>query len=165
MMKSMTLALRLLVLTLAMLAATLTAGLRAASADGGAGNADCGACRAATQSLALDPASYKLWPSGARTLLNVAWSTAGSSASFNLVNSGQVATPALNVTVVVDNHDPLSQTSNGATTYTYAVAALAPQTSAAVTVPLDYRQCDVFVTVDLGIGSPDVFRTGNPAAC
>ena len=164
MMKPAITAFRHVVLTFAILAAALTVGLRAASADGGS-SADCGACRAAANSLAINPASFRLWPSGARTLVSVAWSQTGSSASFDLVNMGQAATPALNVSVVVDNHDPLTQTSNGTTTYTYAVSALAPQASAVVTVPLDFRQCDVFLTVDLGNGAPATFRTGNPAAC
>ncbi|HTE84560.1 MAG TPA: hypothetical protein VK821_07490 [Dehalococcoidia bacterium] len=134
-------------------------------ADGVSNGADCASCRAAAQSLTVDQSSYKLWPSGARTLLDVVWSPQNSKASFSLVNNGPTATEMLNVNVLVNNHDPLSQTSVNSTAYTFAVPALAPQTAATVTVPLDYAQCDVFLTVDLGTAAPTILRTGNPAAC
>lgn len=128
-------------------------------------SADCGTCRVAAQSLGVDASSYKVWPSGSKTLVDVVWLPNDSRASFSLINTGIAASPATNVTVVVDNHDPLTQTSINATSYTYGVPALAPETTATVTVPLDYAQCDVFLTLDLGNGAPTVFRTGNPAAC
>jgi hypothetical protein len=130
-----------------------------------ADNATCVACQASIQYLAVDTASFKLWPSGSKTLLDVVWTPSNSQASFNLLNSGVATTPQTTIIVLVDYHDPLTQTSIGGTSYTYSVPALNPQTTSTVTIPLDYAQCDVFVTVDLGSGVPSVFRTGNPAAC
>jgi hypothetical protein len=131
----------------------------------GMNNADCGNCHAAVQSLNVDASSYKLWPSGSKTLLDDFWLPGASTASFSLVNGGTAAIPATNVTIVVENHDPLTQVPVNAMSYTYGVPGLAPQTTATITVPLDYNQCDIFLTLDVGNGVPTVFRTGNPAAC
>jgi hypothetical protein len=149
--------------------AVLLFGVLVVLASGGgaalADNSNCAACQANAQSLSVDTSSFKLWPSGSKTLLDVVWTASDSRASFNLLNSGTAATPQTAINVLVDYHDPLTQTSTGGMSYTFSVPQLNPQTTSAVTVPLDYSQCDVFITVDLGNGTPMVFRTGNPAAC
>ena len=82
-----------------------------------------------------------------------------------LVNSGSAATLPTSVDVRVDYHDPLSQTSVSSSTRSYSVPSLAPKESNALVIPLDFAQCDVFLTVDFGNGASSIFRTGNPAAC
>jgi hypothetical protein len=151
----------IIALPLLLLFLPLFATAGAASAD----NTSCSGCQASGLALGVDTASYKLWPTGSKTLLDVVWTPTDSRASFNLLNSGTVATPATAITVLVDNHDPLTQQSVDAMSYTFSVPSLAPQTTSTVTIPLDYVQCDVFVTIDLGNGVPLVLRTGNPAAC
>jgi hypothetical protein len=130
-----------------------------ATADG------LGCCVSAGQALTVEESSYKLWPSGAKTVVDVVWLPTDSRASFEIINSGGATTQPATATVTVDYHDPLTQIPMTSTTYSVAVPALGPQTTTTVTVPLDYAQCDVFITIDLGAGNPTVLRTGNPAAC
>jgi hypothetical protein len=129
------------------------------------GTKNCISCSAFAQTVSVDPASYKTWPSGSRTLVDVTWSQDGSKARLSLVNQSSAPTEPFSIKVQVDYHDPLSQSSVSTVNDTYAIPALARQASTTISVPLDYGQCDVFLTLDLGDGLPSVFRTGNPAAC
>jgi uncharacterized membrane protein len=113
----------------------------------------------------VDPTSYKLWPSGSRTFLNVVWGSAAGQASFEVRNSGTAPSSPFTARVDVSNHNPLTQTPVDDMTLSYAIPSLDPGATTEVTVPLDPTQCDIFVSVDLGTGSPIVLRTGNPATC
>lgn len=115
--------------------------------------------------LVIDPDSYKVWPSGSRTLTYVEWSAADSSAQLNLTNAGKAPLPRFVVNVRVDYHDPISQQVASSQSYDFVIEQLAPAASAAIQIPLDYAQCDVYLSLDLGGDSLTVFRTGNPAAC
>lgn len=117
------------------------------------------------QGLAVDPASFKLWPDGARTILNATWSPSGSSAPFNVRNYGTTPTTETRVTVTVEDHDPAGEALLGSTRYSLTVPSLDPGETATINVPVDYTQCNVYISVDLGSGSPTVLRTGDPAAC
>jgi hypothetical protein len=125
----------------------------------------CGSCQSAPAAIIVDPVSYKLWPSGARTFANVQWGTYAGSASFSLLNSGSAPTSPFTATVQVNDYDPLSQIPMDGISYSYSIPALTPGQTATVTVPLNPAQCDIFVTVNAGAGPPTVLRTGNPAAC
>lgn len=126
---------------------------------------DCAGCDAVSGSIGVDPASYKLWPDGNKTFLNVQWSSAGGVASFEVRNFGGDPSPALTASVEVSDHDPISELPKDHLVRMYQIPPLAPEASTTVTVPLDPTQCDVWVTVDLGSGSPTVLRAGNPATC
>ena len=126
---------------------------------------DCTGCNAVSGSPGVDPASYKLWPDGNKTFLNVHWSSTGGVASFDVRNFGAEPTPALTASVDVSDHDPISELPRDHTGHIYQIPPLAPGELMTVTVPLDPTQCDIWVTVDFGFGSPTVLRTGNPATC
>jgi hypothetical protein len=133
----------------------------AAGTDSGA----CLSCGASSIAPAVDPSTYKTWPSGARTLLDVKWAPSASTAQIALTNQNSGPTQAFALNVLVDYHDPLTQTSQSTVQHAYLVPALDPQSSTTISVPLDFAQCDVFITLDFGSGLTLVFRTGNPAAC
>lgn len=125
----------------------------------------CASCNASAPAVMVDPASYKLWPSGSRTFVNAQWTPNGGEASFDVRNFSDAPTPALTATVEVSDHDPASQVPLDHTVHTYPIPALAPGASSTVHVPLDPTQCDIWVSVALGLGDPTIMRTGNPATC
>jgi hypothetical protein len=154
-----------LISAIAALTAAATAGSGSRALAGPSMTGNCAKCAAAIPSVFVDPASYKLWPSGARTFLNVRWTPTSGEASFDLRNAGADSSPAFAVSVTVSNHDPILQTPINELDYSYPVTSLAPGAATTITVPLDPSQCDIFVSIDLGSGAATVLRTGNPAAC
>lgn len=121
------------------------------------------ACPSTPAAVVIVPASYKLWPSGAKTFLQTHWSPNASSGLVTLTNSGTSTSSSFGLTVAVENHDPATESLQSSTAYTYALPALAPDQDVSLSVPLDYSQCDIYVIFDLA--APATLRTGNPAAC
>jgi len=122
-------------------------------------------CGALPAGVVVDPASYKLWPSGARTLIDDTWSPNDSVGVIALLNTSASASPAFTLSVRVENHDPIGEAILSGTSLTYDVPALDPGQNLSLGVPLDYTQCDIYLVVAAGSAAPTVLRTGDPAAC
>lgn len=141
----------------------------AAAAPGGARADDVDSCAVACSTLpagvTVDPASYKLWAGGARSLLDTTWSPESSVGVLALLNSGASQSPTFMLSIRVENHDPISEAVISAASFSYAVPALDPGQSLRLGVPLDYTQCNIYLIVAPDSVSPTVLRTGDPAAC
>jgi hypothetical protein len=152
------------------IAIALLPALAVAALAGGSARADQSAvcssgCDSLPAGVSVDPASYKLWPSGARTLLDTTWAPASSVGVFALLNSGATPSPPFTLGISVEDHNPAGEALLGSTSLNYAVPALDPGQSVKLGVPLDYSQCDIYIVVAPGSVHPTVLRAGDPAAC
>src|SRR5580700_6726100 len=69
----------------------------------------CAGCQASQAGIEVDPASYKVWPSGSRTFLNAEWHTTPASATFAILNNGAAPSPPFTAMADVIDHNPLSE--------------------------------------------------------